>query len=107
MENDTALPLRREPTPDAGPDLSGPCKDKLDRWVAEAADTKRTTLTERTCPVPCRRVLRAETFSTSSTNMPETLSLAQSTATNLGVEIVEWVPQEDQTIKYVVECHEK
>ena len=104
---DSAPPPPREPTPDAGPDLSGACKDKLDRWVAEAADTKRTSLTVRTCLAPCRRVIRAESYSNPSSAMPKTLSLAQSTANEIGVQIVEWVPQDDNTIKYVTECREE
>jgi hypothetical protein len=64
-------------------------------------------MTERSCARPCRRVVRAEYISAFVGGMPEELSRAQTRAFEMGVHVADYVPQDDGTMRYVVECEER
>jgi hypothetical protein len=87
-------------------DISGRCADALKGWARSMPSASHVSTTPRPCAAPCRHSVRTEYTSRPDGGMPENLSRAQRLANDLGLQLVQWVPQDDGTIRYVLECSE-
>ncbi|MEZ4227101.1 MAG: hypothetical protein R3B13_39550 [Polyangiaceae bacterium] len=83
------------------------CERKLGQWVDRIGDRDRVVRPTEVCHAPCRKSVRLEVHSPPLADLPAGLSRAQQEATALGIEITEWEPQEDGSIRFGVVCFDQ